>query len=113
MNAKSSVLAGLTDVLAKQLGMNARDIDHQRPFLEFGADSVVFVEVVHWIERRYGVNIAPHQLFERLANLDALAAHVARHAVVVTTPAEREEPPCAPAPPAQLRFEHAGIEELI
>ncbi|MCY0989539.1 amino acid adenylation domain-containing protein [Nannocystis sp. ILAH1] len=78
---KPAVAAALADVLARQLQMPAAELDPARSFLELGADSIVFIEVAHWIDSRYGVQVAPHQLFEELTHLDALAEFVTRHTV--------------------------------
>jgi amino acid adenylation domain-containing protein len=88
------ILTSLSQLLAHQLRMPVAELDPRRPFLALGADSMVFLEIVHRIERDFGVKILPHQLFEELTDLTSLAAFVERHEVTAR-PASDDVP--APA----------------
>ena len=96
---EAQILASLSQLLAHQLRTPVSDLDPRRPFLELGADSMVFLEIAHRIERDFGVTVVPHQLFEELTNLAVLAAFVARHETPHETPAAAPAPvPRAPQP---------------
>jgi amino acid adenylation domain-containing protein len=95
---EAQLLAALSQRLAHHLHVPVGEIDPHRPFLALGADSMVLLEMTHVVEREYGVHVAPHQLFEQLTDLAALAGHIARHEPVEPPPAGR-----AAAPTDRLR----------
>ncbi|MEO7732716.1 MAG: amino acid adenylation domain-containing protein, partial [Kofleriaceae bacterium] len=86
---EAQLLGELTQRLARHLHVAAGELDPRRAFLSLGADSMVLLELTHAVEHDYGVRVAPHQLFEQVTDLAALAAFIARHEVAK---------PAAPAP---------------
>ncbi|WP_421846101.1 phosphopantetheine-binding protein [Mycobacterium sp.] len=62
--------------LAKVLFQDEAAIDDNRPFVELGLDSILAVELVRFLNRRYAINIRASQLFDcpTVATLAALVA---------------------------------------
>lgn len=66
----------LGGVIARALGRSSADIDAERPFTEYGIDSVILVEVVSAIDRELGITLKPTALFDH-PTLSELASFVA------------------------------------
>jgi natural product biosynthesis luciferase-like monooxygenase protein len=73
------ILANLHSMMASLLKAEPEDIDFHTPFLEIGADSLMLVDAVSFIESTYGIKITIGQLFEELSTLDALASYIDRN----------------------------------
>ncbi|MBR8834204.1 MAG: amino acid adenylation domain-containing protein [Stigonema ocellatum SAG 48.90 = DSM 106950] len=73
---RDKIVAELCSLVAQMLQVSATEVDVHAPFLEMGADSIVFMESVRTIEHTYGIKIAIRQLFEDLATIDALATYI-------------------------------------
>ncbi|HEX3105651.1 MAG TPA: MupA/Atu3671 family FMN-dependent luciferase-like monooxygenase [Terriglobales bacterium] len=59
-----------------------------QPLLQLGADSLTLAELVGFIDRRYGLQVALRQLFEELLSVRAIATYISEHpAKVQTSPA--------------------------
>ncbi len=65
----------LRESLAEALFMRAADIDTQRSFTELGLDSIIGVEWVKAINRRYGTALSATRVYDH-PTVDALAAHL-------------------------------------
>ncbi|MEZ4240744.1 MAG: phosphopantetheine-binding protein [Myxococcota bacterium] len=104
--ASDEVLDTLRAFVAKQLRRDVGEIDVDRPLLELGADSIVFVETGHLVERTWGLQLALHQLFDEVATLRALAAHVTAH-----RPARVPEP--VPVPELARPSEPAAVPSTV
>jgi natural product biosynthesis luciferase-like monooxygenase protein/amino acid adenylation domain-containing protein/non-ribosomal peptide synthase protein (TIGR01720 family) len=74
-----TILEKLHSLMANLLKADPEDIDFHTPFLEIGADSLMLVDAVSFIESTYGIKITIGQLFEELSTLDALASYVDRN----------------------------------
>ena len=72
-------------IVAQLLEEDPSAIDPARPFLEMGADSIVLMEAIKTIERRFGVEISIRQMFESLTNIVALSAFISEHRKLSTT----------------------------
>lgn len=78
-SALTAVTAVIADWVAELLGMEVGEVEHRRPLLELGADSLVFVELVSRVDATFGVEVVLRQLFEELLTVAALAEYVAHH----------------------------------
>ena len=74
----AAIRESLSQFLASQLRMNPALIRGDESLLRLGADSMVFVEASHFIERQFGVRVSSHDLFERLSTLHALSDFIER-----------------------------------
>jgi acyl transferase domain-containing protein/enoyl-CoA hydratase/carnithine racemase len=72
----AAVLRELRHSLAEALFMQADDIDPARSFSELGLDSIIGVEWVRVINRRFELQLAATQIYD-YPSLQALAAHIA------------------------------------
>ena len=79
----ADVQTAIVHIVARLLEEDPSAIDPARPFLEMGADSIVLMEAIKTIERRFGVEISIRQMFETLTNISALAAYVASRQTAV------------------------------
>ncbi len=98
-----TVLEGVRALVAEMLGLEPATIDDERPFAEYGVDSIVSPQIAEQLAGRYRVALRSTDLFSH-ATVAALAAHVA--ALGPTEPAVEGAPelaapePVAPEPPA-------------
>ncbi|WP_441292720.1 aminotransferase class III-fold pyridoxal phosphate-dependent enzyme [Sorangium sp. KYC3313] len=117
---EGSVLEAVRGFIAGQLRLESSALAVDVALLDVGADSLVFVETGHFIERTYGVRLALHQLFGELATLRALAAHIEaslpeqpRAPVVTSSEDERAAPtPRVDVPPRRAAAD-PSVRELI
>ncbi|PSB57478.1 hybrid non-ribosomal peptide synthetase/type I polyketide synthase, partial [Chamaesiphon polymorphus] len=75
---QTTLLTNLHQMTAQLLKANVTEIDVQTPFLEIGADSLMLVEAVNYVEITYGVKITLRQLFEEVSTIAALATYLDR-----------------------------------
>ena len=92
-----TILAKLRVIIAELLKSDPEEVDIYAPFLEMGADSIVLVEAVHYIENCFGIKISIRQLFEELTTLDALTNHIKQNITPELPVAENIS-----QPPAQM-----------
>lgn len=86
----------LREMIRGFLGMEG-EVDIHVPFLEMGADSLVLMDAVQLMEKKFGVKVPVSDLFERLSDVDKLARHLADAKPAIPPAA----PPAAPAAPAR------------
>ncbi|TXI48894.1 MAG: SDR family NAD(P)-dependent oxidoreductase [Lysobacter sp.] len=77
----------LRESLAEALFMSASDIDPQRSFTELGLDSIIGVEWVKAINRRYGTELSATRVYD-YPSVAELAAHVHAQLRAATPAAE-------------------------
>ncbi|HEY1138400.1 MAG TPA: SDR family NAD(P)-dependent oxidoreductase [Xanthomonadaceae bacterium] len=65
----------LRESLAEALFMRAADIDPQRSFTELGLDSIIGVEWIKAVNKRYGTTLSATRVYDH-PSVDALAAHL-------------------------------------
>ncbi|MFP2903719.1 MupA/Atu3671 family FMN-dependent luciferase-like monooxygenase [Pyxidicoccus sp. 3LFB2] len=74
----------------------------QTSFLEMGADSIVLLDAVRNVEKRFGLKLSIRQIFEELTTLDTMAEHLDRtlppEAVLAPSPSPKAEVIPAPTP---------------
>ncbi|WP_439596798.1 SDR family NAD(P)-dependent oxidoreductase [Falsiroseomonas sp.] len=90
VSAADDVETRLTALLATALGLAPQEIARDRPFGEYGVDSIVAPQLAAAANAAFGCSLAPTDIFAH-ATLAALARHVSastRVAAPVTTPAE-------------------------
>jgi len=98
-----AILDSLRSLVAEMLHVPAADIDSRTPFLDMGADSIVFVDAVRRIHQNYGVKIPIRSFFESLTNIELVAAHLNTHAAPDWTPQGPAVEPQVPAPVPAIR----------
>jgi iturin family lipopeptide synthetase A len=70
------ILAQLHTSVAKLLKADPAEVDVNAPFLEMGADSLVLVEAIGYVERTFGIKIGIRQIFEELTTIALLAKYI-------------------------------------
>jgi acyl transferase domain-containing protein/glutamate-1-semialdehyde aminotransferase/NRPS condensation-like uncharacterized protein len=73
---RDTILAKLQSLMAKLLKADPCEVDFHTPFLEIGADSLVLMDAIGFVENIYGIKITIRQLFEELTTIDALAFYI-------------------------------------
>ena len=73
---QQDILNQLHASVAKLLKSGLAEVDVDAPFLELGADSLVLVEAINYVERTFGIKIGIRQIFEELTTIALLAKHV-------------------------------------
>lgn len=58
------------------LKAQSSEVDIHAPFLEFGADSLMLVDAINYIDSTYGIKITISQLFEQLTTIYAVASYI-------------------------------------
>nr|WP_261378362.1 acyl carrier protein [Paenibacillus agilis] len=74
----------LTSSLAEALYLSAADIDPDKPFIEMGLDSIIGVEWMRTINRRYGTTVPATKVYD-YPNVRALAFYLANQLQQVET----------------------------
>jgi amino acid adenylation domain-containing protein len=120
VDRRGAILDALRAFIGHQLRLAPSEVRTDAALLELGADSLVFVETGHLIERSYGVKIAAHQLFDELPTLDALATYIAKEqsveapsavpAAIVPAAVKPERP--RPSAPASTTATHHRRQDL-
>ncbi|MBF0153072.1 MAG: amino acid adenylation domain-containing protein [Magnetococcales bacterium] len=64
--------------IAHQLRAQPEEVTAHTPFLELGADSLMLMEILQYIDRQFGVRIAIRRIFEDLATPAAVADLIAQ-----------------------------------
>ena len=95
-DATARVAEATRESVARVLGTTAGALDEGTPFLEFGVDSVLAVEIIRAINMRLSIELRPTDLFNyaTLAKLNRhiLTAHAERLATAVAADAAVAEP---------------------
>ncbi|MGN9913462.1 SDR family NAD(P)-dependent oxidoreductase [Phytohabitans sp. LJ34] len=65
----------VSSTVAEVLGRDSDDLDVDRPFTEYGVDSIILVELVNTLNARLGTNLKPTALFDH-PTLAELTEHV-------------------------------------
>jgi|HubBroStandDraft_1064217.scaffolds.fasta_scaffold00052_11 acyl transferase domain-containing protein/acyl carrier protein len=87
-SAPPALVQSLRETAAAVLEMAPEDLRTDRSFADYGADSLIGVDLVAAVNARFGVSLNPTVLFSH-HSVDKLAAHLAaRHAVTLDAPAE-------------------------
>ena len=107
MAQTGSVTERLCVIVARALEIAPDDIDPERPFAEYGVDSIISPQIADEIAEGFGVALRSTDLFSH-ATVVALAAHVSGLSPAVTAPAVREEPPSLPPVASTPHREDAG-----
>jgi acyl transferase domain-containing protein len=120
---REAIVSRLREFLAMQLRVPSAAVSSQIPFVEMGADSIVFLEAAHMIEKAFGLTLATHQLFGELNTLDALATFIEQNpvartpvraaATVYPSPRQEEAPVEAAGLPAHNSALKAVIDEQL
>ncbi|MBC9795257.1 non-ribosomal peptide synthetase/type I polyketide synthase [Sinomicrobium weinanense] len=97
---KAGVLHSLREILGEILHEDPSGLDDQMSFIEMGADSIVLVEALKKIEKKYSVTLKISELFEELSTLDALSRYIADQ-----QPAPEPGPEPQPQPEPSSRME--------
>ncbi|CAM2069328.1 SDR family NAD(P)-dependent oxidoreductase [Sulfidibacter corallicola] len=105
----------LCAIAAEVLGCTPAEIRHDRPFSEYGVDSIVAVDLITRINRYWQLNLRPTLLFDyndvsRLA--EHLADQPALRAATPTAPTSGNGPVVPRSPAPALNDEHAVLSAL-
>lgn len=97
-----NVLQEIKHLAASQLEINVDDLDINTPLFELGADSLILMEVIQLVKKKYEVKLDIKQLFEETNTLQALADFIVKHKPQAQKIVERTLPVAsgmvAPAP---------------
>ena len=74
--AAQDVVDELAELLAAELFVEAEDVDPDRSFVEMGLDSILAVEWIQAVNRRFGLSVSTTRIYE-LPTLRQFAALVA------------------------------------
>ena len=72
----NEILAQLKAMLADALGSDANEIADNTHLLELGADSIILMDVVRYVEDYFNLKLSVRQFFEELTTLQALAGYI-------------------------------------
>ncbi|MBF0428041.1 MAG: amino acid adenylation domain-containing protein [Magnetococcales bacterium] len=89
----STILERLRQHIAKQLRAAPEEVEVHTPFLEMGADSLILMEILQFIDRQFGVRIAIRRIFEDLSTPAIVAEHIAHE-----LPSDWSDTPPPPSP---------------
>ena len=84
-------------LVAQLLQTSPEKVGLHTPFLEMGADSIVLLDAIRSVEKRFGLKLSVRQLFEELTTLDAMAGYLDATVPADFVFAEPAAPPPAPA----------------
>ncbi|WP_193200137.1 type I polyketide synthase, partial [Nostoc sp. MG11] len=70
------IVSKLHSFIVKILKAEPSEVDFYAPFLEIGADSLMLVDAITYIETTYGIKITISQLFEELTTIYAVASYI-------------------------------------
>ncbi|MCV3212501.1 AMP-binding protein [Plectonema radiosum NIES-515] len=70
------ILLKLHSITTDLLKALPSEVDVHTPFLEMGADSLMLIDAIGYVEITYGIKITIRQLFEELSTIDALASYI-------------------------------------
>lgn len=100
---RQAIALQLQELIAVLLGEAAADVDVSTSFLMMGADSIMLAKALQSIESKFGVNVAPRQMFVGLENIEKLAAYIDEK--MPLEPEVQVQPPVQPKaqPEAVLR----------
>ncbi|PSB55588.1 hybrid non-ribosomal peptide synthetase/type I polyketide synthase, partial [Chamaesiphon polymorphus] len=73
---QQDILNQLHTSVAKLLKADLAEVDINAPFLEMGADSLVLVEAIGYVERTFGLKVGIRQIFEELTTIALLAKYI-------------------------------------
>jgi glutamate-1-semialdehyde aminotransferase/acyl carrier protein len=120
----SAVLGDLVAKLAQLIEVDDAELDVDVPLINLGADSIILLEAMAYLEDTYRVEILASQLVEELSTLRLLAGHIERTRADQPTngaaerPGHREQPehlehpeqPVRPGPILDLRTDRSRPE---
>ncbi|MBL8149749.1 MAG: SDR family NAD(P)-dependent oxidoreductase, partial [Blastocatellia bacterium] len=87
----------LTSTLAEALYMEITDVTLNKPFVDFGLDSVIAVEWIHAIKKKLGVDVAASSLYE-YSTIEKLATYIAENFGVKEKGVAKEDLPSTEIP---------------
>ncbi|CAM2068741.1 Amino acid adenylation domain-containing protein [Sulfidibacter corallicola] len=68
--------AEVIELVAELMHMEPGELDPQAEFLEMGADSLLLMDAIQVIKRRFGIELTMRQFFEDVTHTGALAAYI-------------------------------------
>jgi glutamate-1-semialdehyde aminotransferase/acyl carrier protein len=90
------LLGVLCDKLAELMEVSVAEIEVDQPLMHIGADSLVLMEAITFLEQRYQIRLKAGQVIEELDTLEKLAAHISRTRQDVVGGGSRDVPSSAP-----------------
>jgi len=102
----ASLERAIQEATAQTLGMNPSAVDLSGRFMDYGVDSILGLDLINRLNRRYGLELNPTVVFAYPTVRD-LARHLAENHGVSP---EQETPPASPPPePARLQADKPGV----
>ncbi|MEY2832873.1 MAG: hypothetical protein RLZZ574_2132, partial [Cyanobacteriota bacterium] len=84
---QQDILNQIHNSVSKLLKADPAEVDVNAPFLEMGADSLVLVEAIGYIERTFGIKVGIRQIFEEYTTIVLLAKYIhAQTPLEITSP---------------------------
>ncbi len=103
-----SLLDTIRTVVAETLQMRADQLLPDRNFADYGADSIISVELIGALNARFKITLKPTILFSH-PTVEQLADHLASHHGIRVDPAvPPQRPPAASTPPAPVAEPRSG-----
>ncbi|WP_414169804.1 SDR family NAD(P)-dependent oxidoreductase [Streptoverticillium reticulum] len=103
---EETLVAELTTLLAQALYLAEDEIDPEANFTDLGLDSIVGVEWIRAVNKRYGLELAATRLYDT-PTVAGLAAHLK-----ALLPTAQERPQVRVEPPADTTADHAAEEPV-
>lgn len=102
----------LCATLAKNLGISAADIDVERPFAQFGLDSLKAVDLVEELEEHLGVELSATLTWD-YPTVETLAAHLVTLELQPSAGGEAREPQASGEPFVGSGAENSTAENMV
>lgn len=102
-HALPDIVDALVEIMSSLLGVDAKAIDPAADLMTLGADSLVVIDGMQRVRRRFGVSIPLAEVFSGTPSIESLARSLARRLAAPTDPsAAGSAPPSIepPSPPA-------------
>ncbi|AUB35492.1 Glutamate-1-semialdehyde aminotransferase [Nostoc flagelliforme CCNUN1] len=74
-----TIVAQFHSRMVNLLKADLSEVNIHAPFLEFGADSLMLVDAINYIDSTYGIKITINQLFAELTTIYAVASYIDRN----------------------------------
>ncbi|BAY66478.1 amino acid adenylation domain-containing protein [Calothrix brevissima NIES-22] len=76
INRLDTIVAQFHSRIVNLLKAEPSEVNIHAPFLEFGADSLMLIDAINYIDSTYGIKITINQLFAELTTIYAVAAYI-------------------------------------
>ncbi|WP_316976892.1 non-ribosomal peptide synthetase [Shumkonia mesophila] len=102
MEQAESITRDLIAIVAEVSGFPPHEINPDHHLTDMGLDSLMLVKLGQMVERTYGVELKPSQLFDELGTVNRLAAHLEAQGAKAAAPASLAPATLPMAPPVAM-----------